>query len=113
MTCKEEGCNFVTDAAEDEAHLPLVMKVITKMMTVAMVTVMVMVRMEVVLVRLTLMTALTLMPKCQLQAYELHVSTAHGPPPHLEYVAPPTEGENNEKHRKNCECCPVSQLIVR
>jgi len=52
MSCKEEGCGFVTDAAEDEAHLPLVMK-----------------------------------------AYELHVSTAHGPPPHLEYVAPPTEEE--------------------
>merc|ERR1712130_741120 len=52
MTCKEEGCTFVTDSAEDEAHLPLVMK-----------------------------------------AYELHVSTAHGPPPHLEYVAPPTEDE--------------------
>ena len=28
MTCKEEGCGFVTDAAEDEAHLPLVMKVV-------------------------------------------------------------------------------------
>ena len=28
MTCKEEGCGFVTDSAEDEAHLPLVMKVI-------------------------------------------------------------------------------------
>ena len=27
MTCKEEGCDFVTDTAEDEAHLPLVMKV--------------------------------------------------------------------------------------
>ena len=22
-------------------------------------------------------------------------------------------GEEGEKHRKNCECCPVSQLIVK
>ena len=46
MTCKEEGCNFVTDAAEDEAHLPLVMKVMlivrmTEMMIVVVVVVMV------------------------------------------------------------------------
>ena len=43
MTCKEEGCDFVTDTAEDEAHLPLVMKVrvnvkIVPMMMLAMLT---------------------------------------------------------------------------
>ena len=82
MTCKEEGCGFVTDSAEDEAHLPLVMKVVV-------------------------ISEddedddsndnddnVDLDAKADLkQAYELHVSTAHGPPPHLEYVAPPTEGE--------------------
>ena len=39
MTCKEEGCGFVTDTAEDEAHLPLVMKVVVVLVVVEIVVV--------------------------------------------------------------------------
>ena len=62
MSCKEEGCGFVTDAAEDEAHLPLVMKVmvvvvIMRNIMAKMVTVegmMATLQMTVVIVRLSL-----------------------------------------------------------
>ena len=40
MTCKEEGCDFVTDTAEDEAHLPLVMKVMIEVRLFPMITLM-------------------------------------------------------------------------